>query len=87
MSDRGCCKPARPRRAREIAGAVVPATVLAILPKCPACIAAWLAVGTGIGISMPAAAFLRGLILVSCLGCLAFVAVRLLRRPGAGSAA
>jgi len=87
VSDRGCCKPARPRRAREIAGAVVPATVLAILPKCPACIAAWLAVGTGIGISMPAAAFLRGLILVSCLGCLAFVAVRLLRRPGAGSAA
>jgi hypothetical protein len=60
---------------------VVPAVVLALLPKCPACIVAWLAVGAGIGISMPAAAWLRGLILVSCLACLAFVAARHLRRP------
>jgi hypothetical protein len=90
VSDRRCCEPGPPmrtRRAFDVAGTVVPVAVLALLPKCPACIVAWLAVGAGIGISMPAAAWLRGLILVSCLACLAFVAARHLRRSGVGSSA
>ena len=85
MSDRGCCEPQqsgpRRRRALDVAGSVIPVAVLALLPKCPACIAAWLAVGAGIGISMSTAAQLRGLILVSCLACLAFFAARHFRRP------
>jgi hypothetical protein len=83
VSDRGCCGPSRPRRrgrALDVSGTVVPVAVLALLPKCPACLVAWLAVGAGIGISMPTAAWLRGLILVSCLACLALVAARQLRR-------
>lgn len=68
MSARRCCGTA--------AGTVAPAAVLVLLPKCPACIAAWLAVGAGLGVSIPAAATLRMLIVGSCVACLAFVAVR-----------
>lgn len=81
MSERDCCRPGKARRALDLTGTVVPVAILALLPKCPACIAAWLAVGAGIGISMSTAAQLRGLIVVSCLGCLAWVAARHLRRP------
>ena len=85
MSEGRCCERSRrsgpARRILDVAGTVVPVAVLALLPKCPACIVAWLAVGAGIGVSMSTAAQLRGLILVSCLGCLAFVAARHLRRP------
>ena len=86
MSDRSCCGPGKPRRLAGVAGSVIPAAVLVLLPKCPACLAAWLAVGAGIGISMPAAARLRGGILVSCVALLALAVVRLLRRRVAGSA-
>lgn len=68
MSARRCCGTA--------AGAVAPAAVLVLLPKCPACIAAWLAVGAGLGVSMSAAAALRMAIVGMCVACLAFVAVR-----------
>jgi hypothetical protein len=68
VSVRRCCGTA--------AGTVAPAAVLVLLPKCPACIAAWLAVGAGIGVSMSTAATLRMVILGSCVACLAFVVVR-----------
>ena len=32
---------------------------MALLPKCPACLAAWLALATGVGVSAPAAGVLR----------------------------
>jgi hypothetical protein len=63
VSVRRCCGTA--------ARTVAPAAVLVLLPKCPACIAAWLAVGAGIGVSVPAAAALRWVILGSCVACLA----------------
>ena len=46
-------------RVGELAGWVGSAAGLALMPKCPACIAAYLALGTGVGISMTAAAHLR----------------------------
>jgi len=68
VSVRRCCGTA--------AGTVAPAAVLVLLPKCPACIAAWLAVGAGLGVSIPAAATLRMVILGSCVACLVLVAAR-----------
>ncbi|MFL6259787.1 MAG: hypothetical protein ACJ76Y_08760 [Thermoanaerobaculia bacterium] len=81
MSARRCCGTA--------AGTVAPAAVLVLLPKCPACIAAWLAVAAGLGVSVPAAAALRWGILGSCVACLALTLLlgalgrlRRLRRKG-----
>ena len=68
MSVRRCCGTA--------AGTAAPAAVLVLLPKCPACIVAWLAVGAGLGVSVSTAAALRMAIVGVCVACLAFVAVR-----------
>lgn len=71
MSKRRCC---------EAAGYAVPAAILVLLPKCPLCIAAWIAAGTGLGVAVSTAASLRTLLLVSCLACLGyFAAKRVLR--------
>lgn len=58
----------------------MPTAVLVLLPKCPACIAAYLAIGTGIGVAISTAAHLRMLLLLSCLTCLAGVTARHVRR-------
>jgi hypothetical protein len=83
-----CCEAetSPPRRGLRIAGTVIPTAILVLLPKCPACIAAYLAIGTGIGVTISTAAYLRTLLLVLCLGCLAYVAARqVLRRVAVGA--
>ena len=72
MSVRRCCGTA--------AGTAAPAAILVLLPKCPACIAAWLAVGAGVGISISTAAALRVVIVGACVACLVGVATRGLLR-------
>ncbi len=64
------------RRVAEIAGWMFPATVLALLPKCPVCVAAYVALATGIGISVPAAAHLRMSMVFVCAASLIFLAAR-----------
>lgn len=55
---------------------IVPGAVLALMPKCPACLAAYVALGTGIGLSFSAAEFLRGGLIVASIGVLAWLAAR-----------
>jgi hypothetical protein len=69
----------RVRPGGELAGWLLPSVTLALLPKCPACVAAYIALATGIGISMPTATYLRATLIVLCIASLAFVAVRRLR--------
>ena len=76
--NRTCCTVAR--RGGEVAGWVVPTAVLAIIPKCPACVAAYVAMATGVGISLPAASHLRTSLIVLCATSLICVAARLAMR-------
>jgi len=47
-----------------------------VLPKCPVCLAAYIALGTGIGISVPVATQVREAASALCLAALGFLAIR-----------
>lgn len=54
------------RRFSGITASILPAAVLALLPKCPVCLAAWLTVATGFSFSAAGAAWMRaGILLLS----------------------
>lgn len=62
---------------------IAPGVGLALMPKCPACLAAYLALGTGIAVSLQAAEVLRVGLLIICgsvLAALIFAQVRQMRR-------
>jgi hypothetical protein len=61
---------------------IFPAALLALMPKCPLCVAAYIALFTGIGISVTTARWIQILMLVLCLTSLAYFVVRYLRRRG-----
>lgn len=54
------------KRAARFIKPVLPAFLLAIVPKCPFCLAAYVALGTGIGLSVTSARFLHVFLL--CAG-------------------
>jgi hypothetical protein len=53
-----------------------PATILVLIPKCPLCVAAYVALFTGVAISVSTAQWIKILMVVFCLGSLAYLAVR-----------
>ncbi|HTD97496.1 MAG TPA: hypothetical protein VK627_11210 [Edaphobacter sp.] len=85
MSAHGCCVDGVPRsrslvrRGANASGWVVPGAILVLMPKCPACVVAYIAIATGAGISFSAAAQMRMAVLGVCVAVLVVLAVRLMR--------
>jgi hypothetical protein len=74
-------RPRPDRRSRfEIAGCLASAVVLTLLPKCPACLAAYVAIGIGVALSGPVAVHLRVTLVILCLGSMSYLGARALRR-------
>ena len=76
----GCCENYGPRtfarRCVDVLGWIIPGAILAILPKCPMCLAAYIAIWTGVGISLSAATHFRVSFLVLSVGLALFMAAR-----------
>lgn len=51
--------PLRRRTVQKTLAWLLPSALLAFVPKCPACLAAYLAIWTGIGLSLSTATYLR----------------------------
>jgi hypothetical protein len=63
-------------RCVTVAQWAAPGVILALLPKCPLCIAAYIALGTGIGISVSTATYLRLGLMTGCAVALLVLAMR-----------
>ena len=57
-----------------------PVALLVLMPKCPLCVAAYVAMSTGIGITVSTARWIQILMLALCLTSLAYLAVRCRRK-------
>jgi hypothetical protein len=82
-----CCNAARTptwvRRVREILAWVLPSVALVLVPKCPACLAAHVALWTGLGLSFSTATYLRWALLLACVASLLLLIAKRLSRRGA----
>ena len=72
--------PTRLRRMREILAWFLPGAALVLMPKCPACVAAYITLWSGIGLSLSEATYLRWVLLIICVSSLLFLIVRRLDR-------
>ncbi len=52
---------------------VLPGAMLAVMPKCPLCLAAYISLSTGMGISAASATWLRVLLATACVASLMYV--------------
>jgi len=59
---------------------IVPGVVLATMPKCPLCLAAYVALFTGFGISLAAASFAWWFLAIGCIAALIYLVVATLHR-------
>jgi hypothetical protein len=67
------------RRRFDWAKCSLPTLILALLPKCPACLAAYVALGTGISLSVAVASVLRTVLIGGCVATLVWVVAGMLR--------
>ena len=63
-------------RAVDLVGWIVPSAIVVLIPKCPMCLAAYVALWTGLGLSVAAAANVRVLLIIVCVISLVFLAAK-----------
>jgi hypothetical protein len=84
-----CCDAAGPtksswaRSARGILAWIFPSAFLVLVPKCPACLAAYVTLWTGIGLSLTTATYLRWALLVLAATLMFFLLAKRLDLAGA----
>jgi hypothetical protein len=94
MNSRFCCRlaayehnqSARPvsrwRRGAGIARWIIPSATLILLPKCPVCVAMYVALFTGVGLSVTSASALRTALLILSVIVLVGLALRAIGSAG-----
>ena len=73
------------RRTRDAAAWGLPSLVLALVPKCPMCVAAYLAIGGGLSVPFTTAAYLRTALVWLCWSVLLLLTARLVMRRMRGT--
>jgi len=73
-SNAAMAKRSSARAVGRVAKWIVPGVVLAAMPKCPLCLAAYVALFTGFGISLAAANFAWWFVAISCVAVLLYLA-------------
>lgn len=68
------------RRCLDVAKWIVPGALLAFMPKCPICLAAYVAAATGLGLSFTNATYLRTVLLLLSIVSLFYLAAKQMRR-------
>ncbi|QJE95878.1 hypothetical protein [Luteolibacter luteus] len=68
------------RRGLSASAWLVPGSMLVLMPKCPVCLAAYIALFTGMGISIPVASGLRIFLIIACCASLLLLAFLYIRR-------
>ena len=89
MSAACCAVPRRGGKARRwfgVGGSVGPGVMLVLLPKCPACLVAYLAIWTGAGLAAPVAEYLRPLLAVVFVASVIYLVAGIARRRSGLSA-
>jgi hypothetical protein len=64
------------RRVLNFIGWIVPTAILALIPKCPVCVAGYAVIGTSVGFSLSAFAQLRLALIVLSLVSLSYVGTK-----------
>jgi len=55
---------------------VTPSVVLVLIPKCPVCLAGYVALATGMSLSITTATYVRILMIILCVGSLLYLVVK-----------
>jgi membrane protein implicated in regulation of membrane protease activity len=63
-------------RARKVAGYIIPGALLALMPKCPMCLVAYVAFCSGLTMSCSSAHLLMRLVTALCIGTLTLCVIR-----------
>jgi hypothetical protein len=68
------------RRGVDLVRWIIPGALLALIPKCPVCLAAYVAAWTGIGLSVSVAMHLRWSLVILCSALILFLTARTAQR-------